>query len=836
MKTKHKKIYRLPHKESKIKPEISDEIITGRIDTQSLEDEVKTSYLDYAMSVIVARALPDVRDGLKPVHRRILYAMHSMGLKHSVKYRKSATVVGEVLGHYHPHGDMAVYDSMVRMAQDFSLRYPLIDGQGNFGSIDGDGAAAHRYTEARLSAIADEMLLDIDKETVNFTPNYDGTLTEPQVLPARLPNLLLNGSMGIAVGMATNIPPHNLGELCDAIGLLIDHPHAEIDELFKFVKGPDFPTGGLIFDVNQIKQAYAIGKGPIVVRAKTEIVETKQGYFQIIVHEIPYGVNKSDLLQKMAELVKDKKIDDIRDIRDESGKEGIRVIIELKKGTFPQKVLNKLFQSTSLQTVFYVNMVALSEGIQPKVFGLKEILEEYIDHRQIIIRKRTEYILRQTQDRIHILKGLEIAIDYIDEIIKLIKKSQDKNEAKINLMKKYRLSDLQADAILEMKLHQLANLERNRIKDELKEKLALAKELEKLLASPKMILEIVKKDLKELKEKYGDDRRTQVVTTEVGKFSDEDLIPDEPTLVVITRDGYIKRLASESFKSQSRGGKGVVGLEVKDEDQVKQLISTTTHTNLLFFTTKGRAFQLKAHEIPQTGRAAKGQALVNFLEVSDQEKVSVVLPSSNLKNSRWIVMVTKQGTIKKLEISAFDNVRRSGLIAIKLKGDDSLDWTELVAPNDEIILVSAHGQAVRFKEKDLKPLGRVASGVRGMKLKKDDYIVGMGVIDNKEIANKKLLIVAENGFGKMTPIKEYRLQRRGGSGIKTAKVTDKIGKIIGAIVVDDKISDKDLLLISHLGQVIRLPLKSVSTTGRATQGVRLMRFNTKDIVVSCTLI
>jgi len=817
----------------------------NKIELVDLEQEVSRSYLDYAMSVIVSRALPDVRDGLKPVHRRILYTMLEMGLRPGAKYRKSAAIVGTALARFHPHGDTAVYDAMVRLAQDLSLRYPLVDGQGNFGNpLDGDSAAAQRYTEARLAPIAEELLADIDQETVDFIPNYDGTLKEPVVLPTKMPNLLLNGSMGIAVGMATNIPPHNLNEVCDALNYLIDHPKAEIDELFEFIKGPDFPTGGLIFDTNQIKQVLAMGKGPILMRAKTEIIEENVGNFWLIINELPYQVNKATLLQRIAELVKDKKIEGIKDIRDESDKEGIRIVIELKKGSYPQKILNRLFKLTDLQQTFHVNMVSLLGGIQPKITGLKGILEEHLKHRQIVIRRRSEYNLKKTKERIHILKGLQTALDHIDVIIKIIRQSQDREAAKNNLMKKYRLTEIQTQAILETKLHQLANLERQKIEDELKEKTKKAKELEDLLANPKMILKIIKKEMDELKEKYGDKRRTQVISQGVEKFKEEDLIPNEPTVIIVTQDGYIKRLSPENFKTQARGGKGVLGLEIKEEDKVQHLITTTTHANILFFTTKGKVFQLTAYDIPQTQRTARGQALVNFLEVGQTEMVSAILPVSGLEEFKNLVMVTKQGIVKKVPINDFANVRRSGLIAIKLKEDDALEWVKPTTGGDELIIVSSPGQAIRFKEKDLRPMGRAAGGVRGMKIKKGDFVVSMDVIyqsKQKSDDAEKLLIITENGFGKMTAIKNYRFQRRGGSGTKTAKITEKTGKIVDARLVNGKnlpnFIKGDLLLISQQGKTIRLPLKSVPTMSRSTQGVRLMKFRQdNDRVSSFTLI
>ncbi|MCD6442186.1 DNA gyrase subunit A [bacterium] len=807
------------------------------VEPVDLEAEVKSSYIDYAMSVIVARALPDVRDGLKPVHRRILYAMHEMGLKHSAKYRKSATVVGKVLGSFHPHGDQAIYDSMVRLAQDFSLRYPLVDGQGNFGSIDGDKAAAHRYTESRMAEIASEMLIDIDQDTVDFVPNYDGTTKEPSVLPAKIPNLLINGSMGIAVGMATNIPPHNLTEVCDATIYKIDNPNCDIEELLQFVKGPDFPTGGFIFNDSQIKQVYASGKGPIVMRAKTEIVEKKLGAFQIIITELPYQVNKASLLQKMAELVKSKRLQNIKDIRDESDKHGVRIVIELKKGAFPQKVLNRLFKLTDCQQTFHVNMVCLVDEVQPKLLGLKRILEEYIKHRQIVVKRRTQYNLTKTKERIHLLEGLQIAIDNINSVIELIKKSKNKEEAKKGLIKKFKLTDIQAQAILEIRLHQLAHLERQKNKEELDEKKKLAKELEEILAKPKMILDIIKKEIKEVKEAHGDERRTKVVPRGIEKFKEEDLIPNEPTVLMITQDGYVKRVAPKDFKIQNRGGKGVVGFSVKEEDSVEQLITTTTHADILFFTTKGRVFQLKAYDVPQASRTAKGKAIVNFLEVQENEKISTVLPVSDLKDYKYLFFATKKGIVKKVEISAFKNVRRSGLIALKLRNDDILTWTKPTFGEDEIILVSEKGQAIRFREKDLRPMGRTASGVRGIRLKNDDLVVGAEIIVKSKEKGSKLLVVTENGFGKTTTINNYHVQGRGGSGLKTAKINEKTGRIIGSRLIAEKTEFIDLLLISQAGQIIRLAISTIPSLSRATQGVRLMRFKgNEDKVGSFTLV
>jgi len=814
----------------------------GQLKNRLISEEMRESYLDYAMSVIVARALPDVRDGLKPVHRRILYAMWNIGLKAGGKFRKSATVVGEVLGKYHPHGDQAVYDSMVRMAQDFAMRYQLVNGQGNFGSMDGDNAAAMRYTEAKLNGIAEELLFDLEKNTVDWSPNFDGSQNEPRVLPAKLPNLLLNGTVGIAVGMATSIPPHNLTELIEGITHLIDNPNATGADLTQFIKGPDFPTGGIIYNKKDISQAYASGKGGIVCRAKTEIVEGKNNAFTILVTEIPYQVNKANLLEKIADLVKDKKIQGIKDLRDESNKDGVRIVIELKRDCYPKKILNQLFSHTQLQTTFHFNMLALIDGIQPRVLTLKMILEEYIKHRQEVITRRTKFELNKAKERAHILEGLMLALNKIDAVIKTIKASKDKEVAKKNLMKRFKLTERQAIAILDMRLSQLANLERMKIKSELEEKKKLIQELTAILKSPKKILGIIKKDLENIKEKFGDERKTKIIAHAVGDFSQEDLIPDEATIVMVTRDGYIKRLPPETFKTQSRGGKGVIGLTTKEEDVVEHLFTTTTHKDLLFFTTKGRVFQLKAYEVPVASRLAKGQSIVNFLQLAPQEKVSAVLHISDKTDSPYLVMVTKKGTIKKCNLKDFKNIRRSGLIAIKLKNDDLLEWVKPLTAKDEVTLISANGQSIRFKEKDVRCMGRSAAGVRGIRLKAEDKVIGMAVItQDKRASGSRLLVVTENGFGKMTNIKEYRLQSRGGTGIKTAKVTTKNGQLVWAYVLNpDKLPETvngDLVIMSNNGQVIRLPLKSVAVTGRATQGVKLMRFKEKgDKVASVTLV
>ena len=808
----------------------------GIVEPRPIVEEMQKSYLDYAMSVIVSRALPDVRDGLKPVHRKILYAMWTLGLRSTAKFRKSATVVGEVLGKYHPHGDVAVYDSMVRMAQDFAMRYPLVRGQGNFGSMDGDNAAAMRYTEAKLAAIAEEMIFDLDKNTVDFIPNFDGTLKEPAVMPAKLPQLLMNGVKGIAVGMATNIPPHNLRELSDGIFHLIENPDATVEDLMQFVKGPDFPTGGIIYNREDILQAYVTGRGGIVMRGRAEIVELKKGYFQIIITEIPYQVNKSTLVEKIAELVKVKKLEGIKDLRDESDKEGVRVVLDIKKDAYPKKILNALFKMTQLQETFSVNMLALIDGIQPRVLNLKMILEEYIKHRQIVVTRRTQYELDKAKDRAHILEGLMMALVKIDEVIKTIKKSKDREEAKVNLIKKFKLSERQAIAILDMRLATLANLERLKIETELSEKQKLIKELEAILRSKTKILEIVRTELKTLVDKFGDDRRTKIVEHGVKEFSMEDLVPNEENVVMMTRDGYIKRMLPEIFKTQARGGKGVIGLTTREEDMIEFMFTSQTHNDVLFFTTKGRVFQLKVYEIPQAARTAKGQAIVNFLQLSGDEKVTTILPLNKINNSKYLFFATEKGLVKKVEIDAFSNVRRSGLIAIKIKEDDSLIWAKPTSGSDHIELITANGSAIRFKETDVRDMGRNAAGVYGVRLKKDDVVVGMGVIknDKERIKKYKVLTVMAKGFGKQTPLSNYKIQGRGGSGIKTAKVTSKTGKIVNAFVIDkEEMQYNDLVIISEAGQVIRLPYKTVPETGRDTQGVRLMRFKDSEDRIAC---
>ncbi|OGE73961.1 MAG: DNA gyrase subunit A [Candidatus Doudnabacteria bacterium RIFCSPHIGHO2_02_FULL_42_25] len=807
----------------------------GKINLRPIEREMEESYLDYAMSVIVARALPDVRDGLKPVHRRILYAMSELGLRSNVKFRKSAAVVGEVLAKYHPHGDAAVYDSMVRLAQEFAMRYPLVDGQGNFGSMDGDAPAAMRYTEARMMALAEEMLADLDKETVDWMDNYDATKKEPKVLPAKAPQLLLNGTLGIAVGMATNIPPHNLGEVVDATIKLIDEPTSTTEDLLEFVKGPDFPTGGYIYDWNTIKQMYATGKGPVVMRARTEIIEEK-GMHKIIINEIPYQVNKASLLEQFAELVKDKRVEGIKDIRDESDKDGVRVVIELKKEGLPNKILNQLFKFSSLQETFHVNMLALVDGIEPQVLNLKNILEYYIKHRLEIIKRRTVFDLNKAKDRAHILEGLKKALDHIDAIIATIKKSETTEEAHAALMSKFKLSDKQASAILQMQLRALAGLERKKINDELKEKYALIEELEDLLKSEKKMRGVVKTELTELKDKYGNPRKTTLVKQPIGEFKVEDLIPEEQAMVIITKSGYVKRLPPETYKTQGRGGKGVIGMTTKEEDVVEWLNTTNTHDDILFFTTKGRVFQTKVYELPEGSRTARGQALVNFLELPNDETVSSILTISKKTSAKYLMLATKQGLIKKTPIEEFAKVRRSGLIAIKIKPGDELKWVKRSGGADNVILSTSNGQAIRFNEKDVRPMGRTAAGVKGMRLKKDDHLMSMDLISEKDnIDNLQILVVTENGLGKKTDLKFYKIQHRGGSGIKTLKVTPKTGRIVSLHVIN-KAEDHDLVVISKLGQTLRTPVGKISTLGRATQGVRVMTLDAGDKVATTTLI
>jgi DNA gyrase subunit A len=806
----------------------------GQIQKKEITEELKSSYLDYAMSVIISRALPDARDGMKPVHRRILYAMWESGLRHTAKYTKCAGVIGDVLKKYHPHGDMAVYDALVRMAQDFSLRYPLVDGQGNFGSIDGDSAAAYRYTESRLTSLAEEMLFDIEKDTVNWADNYDGTREEPVVLPAKIPQLLANGAMGIAVGMATNIPPHNLGEIIDAAMHLINEPDASSEDLCEFVKGPDFPTGGYIYDQKAIVSAYSLGKGAIVNRAKTEIIETKKGQFQIIVEEIPFQVNKASLLERIAELVRDKKIEGIKDVRDESDKDGLRVVVDVKTDASPQKILNQLFKLTDLQKTYHLNMLALADGIQPQVLSLKGLLEQFLAHRYNVVSRRTKYELEKAKERAHILEGLKKALDSIDAIISTIRKSDSREDAKNNLMKKFKLSEIQAQAILAMPLANLAKLERHKIEEELKEKKKLIKELEDVLKSPKKLQKVIEEELAKVKEKYGDERRTKVFKGPVGEFSEEDLILEEQAIIALTEGGYIKRMSPKVYRAQHRGGKGITGITTREEDTVKYFLTASTHDSILFFTNAGRVFRSRVFEIPVGSRTAKGQAIVNILQLNSGESVTAMLSLPVKKNKEgYLVMATKFGIIKKTSIDDFENVRRTGLIAIKLQKDDCLGWANNSSGKDEIVLSTQAGQIIRFKEKDLRAMGRGASGVRGMRLKKGDILIGMDMVMEKD-REGKLLVATENGFGKTTSLRQFKVQKRGGSGIKVASTTSKTGKIITIRVLDSE--TEDLVAISSKGQVIRTPLKSIPTLGRAAQGVRIMKVDAKDKVASVTCV
>lgn len=811
-------------------------VTESKVQPREITEEMRESYLDYAMSVIVARALPDVRDGLKPVHRRILYAMHEMGLKHNSKYVKSARITGECMGKYHPHGDNAIYDSMVRMAQDFTLRYPLVDGQGNWGSVDSDPAAAMRYTEARLSRLSEEILADIEKETVDFTDNYDGSRQEPVVLPSVIPNLLINGSMGIAVGMATNIPPHNLSEVLDGLMYLIDNKEADVKELAELVKGPDFPTGGVIYNERDILNAYATGRGPIVMRAKADIVEGKK-FFQIVITEIPYQVNKADLIKKVAELAvgKEKKIDGIKDVRDESDKDGMRIVVDLKLDAFPKKILNQLFKYTELQKTFHVNMLALVDGIQPQILGLKGVLEKFIDHRRRVVIRRSQFDLRKAQDRAHILEGLKTALDHIDAIIKLIRASSSQEEALRNLMKKFAFSLLQATAILEMKLRALAGLERQKVEEELKEKKTLISFLEDLLASPKKILGVVKDEFTRLKEKYGDERRTKVIKSALREVGEEELMPEEDSIFMVTKSGYLKRMAPDTVRIQKRGGKGLMGMETKEEDMVSQFFLANTHDTILFFTNSGKAFRTKGYEVPESSRQSKGKAIVNFLNISQNETVTAVVPLPKEQKGMYLFMATKNGVVKKVDVSDFENIRTNGLLSLKLKGNDELKWVRPTSGKDEIMLISSDGNSIRFQEKDVRPMGRAAAGVIGMRLDKEARIVGMEVrpaeVPEKDL---KLLVVMANGYGKRTDLRAYKVQYRGGRGILTGKLTPKTGQIISAHLVTPE--DKEIMAISQKGQVIRTMLDSISILGRATQGVRIMKLAAGDSLASVVLV
>lgn len=804
------------------------------IEPREITEEMRESYLSYAMSVIVSRALPDVRDGLKPVQRRILWAMWDIGLTHTSKFKKSANVVGEVLGKYHPHGDQAVYDAMARMAQDFSLRYPLVDGQGNWGSIDGDSPAAMRYTEARLTKISAELLADIEKGTVDWVPNYDNSRVEPAYFPAKLPHLLLNGTVGIAVGMATSIPSHNLHEVVDATIYLAKHKDATTKDLMEFIPGPDFPTGGVIYDKKALEEAYATGRGSITIRAVAEIEERKSGSFQIVISEIPFQVNKSELIVKMADLAQEKRIEGIKDLRDESDRDGLRIVVELKNDAAPQKVLNQLFQYTELQKNFYFNMLALENGIAPKIFSLKDVLAAYIDHRKLMVRKRTEFDLKKAEERAHILEGLATALDVIDKIIETIKKSKDKDEARANLMKKFKLSEIQANAILEMRLQSLAALERIKIEDELKEKKKFIAECKAILKSEERIIEIITTELAELKKAYPSERKTKLISSGIKEFKEEDLIQNEEVIITLSQDGYIKRMPTTAFKAQRRGGKGLIGFELKEEDQIHKILTAETHDNILFFTDKGRVFQTKAYEIPIASRTSKGKSVHNFLTLPPNEKICSIVNYKGIEGGKkgegtgFLVMATHDGVIKKTDFKEFANVRRTGIIAITLKDKDALQWAERSSGDDEIILVTANGQSIRFKEKDIRPMGRTASGIKAINLKGKDVVAGFSIIP-KEMKDTQFLVIMGNGYAKQTPIKEYKVQKRGGSGIRTAKTTDKTGRVVGALITNPE--TEEVIVFSSKGQVIRTKLSDIRVAGRATQGVKVMNLDKGDTII-----
>ena len=803
------------------------------IERRTVENVMEDNFLRYSMSVIIERALPDVRDGLKPVHRRILYVMDKVGIRPTSKTVKSAQIVGEVMGKYHPHGDSSIYDSMVRMAQEWSMRYMLVDGQGNFGSMDGDPAAAMRYTEARMAKPAEDLLADIDKDTVDFRDTYDGSHSEPVVLPTRLPNLLLNGQIGIAVGMATNIPPHNLGELIDATMHLIDNPEdTTLDDLLKYVKGPDFPTGGIVYGGEGLRHAYATGRGGIMIRAVANIEETKKGRHQIVVTEMPYAVNKATLIERIAELVKEKKLLSISDLRDESARGKVRVVIELKKDAYPKKVLNQLYKMTSLQTSFHYNMLALVDGIQPRILGLQDILSEFIKHRRVVIRRRTEFELRKANDRAHILEGLKIALDNIDEVIRIIRASKNVEEASANLMKSFKLSEIQARSILALPLRTLTGLERQKIEDELAELRKLIAELEKILGDENEISKIIKTELLEMKEKHGDERRTEIIGHELGKFSEEELIPDEDVVVLLTTENYVKRTLTTEYRRQHRGGKGKRGMTTKEMDVIDQLVTASTHDWLLFFTNKGRVFRLKAYEVPVAGLAAKGLAVVNLLQLQPEEKVTSMIRVAKDQNvdESFLFMSTTHGTVKKTPLKDYANIRTSGLIAIRLDDGDELRWIQMSSGNDEIVISTSFGQAIRFKESDARPMGRAARGVRGIRLRAGDRVVGMDLARE----DRNLMVISENGYGKLTKVANFATHKRGGVGIKAGVVNSKTGNIVTVTSLDPKAAE--VLMISNKGQTIRISLADIPVLGRTTQGVRVMRLKDEDSVASIGLI
>lgn len=820
------------------KSEIDTRPAGAGVINRSITTEMRESFLDYAMSVITDRALPDVRDGLKPVHRRILYAMHEKGLTFQAKFRKSAVPVSDAMGSYHPHGDAAIYESLVKMAQPFTMRYPLIQGQGNFGTVDGDPAAAMRYTEARMARLSSELLRDIGKNTVDFRPNYDGTKKEPVVLPTAVPNLLLNGTLGIAVGMATNIPPHNLREVVDATVHLVDNSDATAEDLFQFIKGPDFPLGAVIYGEKDIKHAYTTGRGSITVRGEAEIVEDKKGQYQIVITSIPFRVNKSELIMKIADLVREKVIEGVRALRDESDKD-IRIVLDLKQGSFPEKVLNLIYKHTQLEEAFHMNMVALVNGV-PHTLALKTILEEFVEHRIDVIRRRTQFDLTAAEDREHILLGLKKALDHIDEIITLIRASKDTQEAHANLMKKFKFSDRQATAILEMKLAKLAGLERKKILDELKQVEDLIAELKSILGSEKKIRGIIKTELGEIKERYGNDRRTRVVKHGVKEFSAEDLIADEESVLVLTKGGYIKRTDPSEYRKQKRGGVGVVDLDTKEEDFITHLVYASTHNDILFFTDKGKAYQIKMFEIPEGKRATKGKSIMNFLSLAEGERITSILPMPKNKKEAdglSLMMVTKNGTGKKSSASHFKDVRRSGLIAITLDAGDELISAAFISKGDEVMIATREGQSIRFKESDVREMGRNAAGVRVIRLveadaKKKieaDAVISADIV-SKDAANPCLFVMGANGYGKKTKLSEYKTQNRGGSGILTMNVTPKTGSLIAAKVVTEV--DEEVVAMSKKSQVIRVDLKEIPALSRATQGVRVMKLREGDELAS----
>ncbi len=800
----------------------------GKIIDRDIEQEMRTAYIDYAMSVIVARALPDVRDGLKPVHRRILYTMYQDGLTSDKPYRKSATTVGDVLGRYHPHGDSSVYDAMVRMAQEFSLRYPLIDGHGNFGSIDGDGAAAYRYTEARMSKISETMLEDIEKNTVNFMPNFDDRLQEPVVLPARIPALLVNGSSGIAVGMATNIPPHNLTEVINGIIKMIDEDEVSDEDLMSVIKGPDFPTEGIILGREGIKEAYTTGKGKITLRAEAEIEEMSGNRQRIIVNSLPYQVNKAKLIETIAGFVREKRIEGISELRDESDREHkVRVVIELKRDANAQVVLNLLYKFTQMQITFGIIMLALVNG-EPKILTLKQCLQYYIEHRKDVILRRTQFDLDKALARAHILEGLKIALDNIDEVIEIIRNSYD--DAKERLMEHFGLSDIQAQSILDMRLKTLSGLQREKIDEEYKQLMELIAYLKDVLNSEKLVFDIIKKELIEIRDKYGDERKTKIVAAE-GEFEIEDLIKEEQCAVTLTHFGYIKRMPIDTYKSQRRGGKGITGMTTKEDDFVKQIFTASTHDTILFFSNKGKLYHLRGYEIPEAGRTAKGTAIVNLLQLDNGEKISAVIPIQNFAEGKYLLMGTKNGLIKKTALTEYDSSRKTGLLAITLKDDDELIDVRLTDGEDNVVLVTKKGMSITFEEKDVRPVGRTAQGVIGMRLDEDDQVIGMEpIIAN---SNATLLAITENGFGKRTELEEYRVQNRGGRGVITYKITPKTGNIVGIRIATGV---EDVMLITDKGTIIRLKVDEISVLGRSTQGVTLMRTNDGGKVVSIELI